>query len=87
MEERSHVQRGEGQAMRERLREAIRMDLVSEDSWPYCEQVYERVKQVKALEEQEEFLVLQLEEIRNEKRNVQENTRAILAQMLSLPQG
>jgi len=83
----SHVRGVDEQEIRGYLGEDRRMALIPENSWMYCERIYEGVKQVKQLMEQEEFLELQLEEIRDQKRNLQGKTCEIFAQILpALPE-
>jgi hypothetical protein len=51
-------------------------------AWPHCEAVYQGVKRVKELEEQELELQVQLEEIRAQKQAVQTQTLEALAHVV-----
>lgn len=55
-------------------------------AWPYCEAVYQGVKQVKDLEEQELELQVQLDELRAQKQAIQAQTLEALAQVLKAGQ-
>ena len=55
-------------------------------AWPYCEAVYQGVKQVKDLEERELELQLQLDDFRVQKQAIQAQTLQALAQVLKAGQ-
>ena len=74
--------RGEKPMAEQAMAITERVVVTPDKAWPYCEAVYQGVKQVKDLEEQELELQVQLDELRAQKQAIQAQTLEALAQVL-----